>query len=110
VTIPDWFEDHMRRTLEEVNALRLLPDGTPEGTTVDYDTTPVTARKLSAWVPTTCCAMTDATGENHCNHTPPPRPPWHRRTRWAISSWWSRLRLRLGSWIAGVDLDERDEW
>jgi hypothetical protein len=36
--------------------------------------------------------------------------PWHRRGWRRKRPSWSRLRLRFGSWIAGVDLDERDEW
>ena len=106
MTIPDWFDDHMRRVLDEVRAGLDLP----EGVTVDYDTTPITARKLTAFVPVSCCALADYAGESRCKHEPPPRPKWHRRTRWRISGWWSRLRLRFGSWIAGVDLDERNDW
>ena len=65
-------------------------------------------RKLSAYMPVTCCQMTDSTGVNHCEHPPTPRPPWRRRLHWRLSSWWYGLRMRTGSWIAGVDLDEDD--
>lgn len=66
-------------------------------------------RQFRAWMPTTCCAITAATGENHCDHSAPPRPSWHRRLRWRLQSKWSALRMRLGSWVAGVDLDEWDD-
>lgn len=66
-------------------------------------------RRLGAFVPVSCCVMTDTTGQNHCNHPLPPRPAWHRRLRWRVRGWISRQRMRLGSWIAGVDLD-REDW
>lgn len=67
-------------------------------------------RKLTAFMPVSCCVITDATGKNHCEHPPPPPLPWHTRARWRLRSWWSGLRMRVGSWVAGVDLDDRDEW
>ncbi len=88
---------------------------------IEYDTTPLTDRpwpgqfgpepivfKMPGWLPVSCCVLTDSTGENHCTHAPPPRPKWHRRLRWRISDRWSSFRLRLGSWIAGRDLNEED--
>lgn len=35
--------------------------------------------------------------------------PWHRRLRWRWQSWRERAGRRVGGWIAGVDLTERDE-
>lgn len=64
--------------------------------------------QLHAWVPTSCCMLTETSGTNHCQHPPPPRIPWPRRAGWRMSGWWRRGRIRVGSWIAGVDLD-RDE-
>jgi hypothetical protein len=54
--------------------------------------------------------LTDTTGVNHCQHPPLVYPPvpWRRRLRWGIQSRWAALRYRLGSWIAGVDLDPED--
>lgn len=69
----------------------------------------LTVHKLAAYLPVSCCQMTDSTGVNHCEHPPPPRPPWRRRLRWAVSARWGALRMRLGSWLAGVDLDDRDD-
>lgn len=42
-------------------------------------------------------------------HPPPAPAPWRKRLRWRLSARWSRLRMRAGSWVAGVDLD-RDRW
>jgi len=35
--------------------------------------------------------------------------PWHRRARWRWAAWRERPRRKVGGWIAGVDLSERDE-
>lgn len=35
--------------------------------------------------------------------------PWHRRARWRWQSWRERVGRRVGGWLAGVDLSERDE-
>jgi hypothetical protein len=70
----------------------------------------VEAQKLTAYLPVSCCMLTDTTGVNHCQHPPLVYPPvpWRRRLRWGIQSRWAALRYRLGSWIAGVDLDPED--
>jgi hypothetical protein len=65
-------------------------------------------RKASYYMPVSCCQLTDSTGVNHCEHPPPPPVPWRRRLRWRISDRWWALRLRLGSWVAGRDLDEEE--
>lgn len=39
-----------------------------------------------------------------------PRPvPWRRRLLWRWQAWRERVGRKLGGWIAGVDLSERDE-
>lgn len=35
--------------------------------------------------------------------------PWHRRARWRWQAWRERAGRRVGGWLAGVDLSERDE-
>ncbi len=40
--------------------------------------------------------------------TPPPRPSRWLRARWRWQDRRAGLRLRVGSWIAGVDLADRD--
>lgn len=66
---------------------------------------------LSTQVLVSCCQLTDATGVNHCEHPPLSRLPWRRRALWRAAGWWARLRLRVGSWVAGVNFDEeRSPW
>lgn len=56
-------------------------------------------RKLAAYVPVSCCALTDSTGINHCEHPPVVvKPlPWTWRAR---ERWWD-LRVWLARKIAG---------
>lgn len=72
----------------------------------DQHTPWIEVRKLAALIPVSCCVMTDTTGVNHCEHPPPPQPPLHRRLRWRLRSSWEALRLRAGSWVAGVNLED----
>ena len=37
------------------------------------------------------------------------RVPWHRRLRWRWAEWRERTGRKVGSWVAGVDLSERDD-
>lgn len=45
---------------------------------------------------------------------PDTRPPvhisWRSRMSWRISDWRERVGRKVGGWIAGVDLSERDDW
>lgn len=68
----------------------------------------LSARKVVVKVWASCCELTDGTGENHCTHpsyTYPPVPRL-RRWKWKVRSWWSDLRMQLGSWIAGTNLED----
>jgi hypothetical protein len=69
----------------------------------------ITAWRAVAWMQVTCCLLTDTTGENHCDHPPPPPVPRLRQLRWRLSSTWADLRLRVGMWIAGVPLERLDD-
>jgi hypothetical protein len=102
------FPDEFSRLLQETTDR--LSKEFPEGVVLEYDTTPLIARKLQAFVPVSCCVLTDTTGENHCEHPPPQPIPWRRRLRWRLRARWDAFRLRLGSWVAGVDLNEREDW
>lgn len=94
----DGLSAQLRRLLEETDS-RLVVDTTPI-------TSPGGVKKMTALMPVSCCALTDATGENHCDHPAPLPPPRLTRLRWRISSWWSSLRMKVGSWVAGVDLED----
>jgi hypothetical protein len=61
--------------------------------------------KVSSSMRPSCCQVSEFTGEVYCSH-PLPRPPWYRRLLWACCSCWYSSRMRVGSWIAGVDLDD----
>jgi hypothetical protein len=83
------------------------------GEATDETTPAITVRKLGAYIPVSCCQLTDATGVNHCEHPPPPPPrrqPWHRRLRWRVRAVVLRARYRLGCWIAGLDVDPEEDW
>lgn len=41
--------------------------------------------------------------------TPPPPPSRRARLRWRWQAWRERTGRKIGSWLAGVDLSERDE-
>jgi hypothetical protein len=40
----------------------------------------------------------------------PRHVPWHRRARWRWQAWRERAGRRVGGWLAGVDLTERDDY
>jgi hypothetical protein len=109
----DDFSTTLQRMLEDAHAKlegRKPMDFLIDPTIITGEPDPeIAVRKLRAFMHVTCCEMTDSTGVNHCEHPPPPRPPLHRRLHWRISSWWAGLRMRVGSWIAGVDLDREDD-
>jgi hypothetical protein len=56
-------------------------------------------RKLTAYIPVSCCYLTDTTGENHCQHPPvvAKRPSWTWRAR---ERWWD-ARVWLARKVAG---------
>ena len=39
----------------------------------------------------------------------PPPIPWRSRLRWRWQAWRERAGRKVGGWLAGVDLTERDE-
>lgn len=63
-------------------------------------------KKLSAYVPVSCCVLTDSTGENHCTH--PPRVIEPLPLSWRLRNRWTDLRLALAKWIAGSQWPDED--
>lgn len=108
MTEPRTFADEIQRMLRAHPGFK---DLLPEQAGDDGDIAPITVKRATMSLPVTCCLMTDTTGVNHCQHPPItyPRPPWPKRTRVWIRSRWNGLRYRLGSWIAGVDLDREED-
>lgn len=108
----DSFKAAMDRMLDDATAdlrRRFLAD-----MKIKYDGKPITVRRSSAFVPASLELLVDsgAITEDEARArgwTPPPRPPWRSRARWRFQAWRERAGRKLGSWIAGVDLSERDE-
>src|SRR5258706_442748 len=50
----------------------------------------------------------EARAQGWTPYVPPPMP-WRSRIRWRWSAWRERAGRKIGGWIAGVDLSERDE-
>lgn len=76
---------------------------------------PIEVRKRTVALPYSCCAVTDATGVNHCEHPDlssrfASPPSWWQSLRWRAAARVRAGRLRVGSWVAGVDLDGREGW
>lgn len=65
-------------------------------------------RKLSAYIPVSCCVLTDSTGVIHCEHPPVVvKPlPWTWRAR---ERWWD-LRVWLARKLAGDRWPAEEEW
>lgn len=67
--------------------------------------------KYVAYVPVSCCLMTDSSGIDYCDHPPIvyPRAPWYVRAGWLVRRVVSRTRYRIGVWVAGVELLDGDD-
>lgn len=78
----------------------------------------LTIRQHVAYMPVSVEALLDAgaiaEAEARAQGWTPPVPvktPWYRRLRWRWHAWRERAGRKVGGWIAGVDLSEReDEW
>lgn len=76
----------------------------------------ITERRYTAWLPTSIEQLLDAgliteeqaRAQGWTPYVPPP-VPWSRRLRWRWQAWRERTGRKVGGWIAGVDLSERDE-
>jgi hypothetical protein len=113
--VNDNLSEALKRMFEETAERLDRHLDVPDGYKLVYDTTPLTVTKATAYVPVSCCQLTDATGENHCTHepyvpTPRPRAPWYRRLRWWLRGKRQQLGRRVGSWLVGERLLTRDEW
>lgn len=99
VTDKRTFKDVVDAGLQE--ALKELADDAPSASA------PLTVQKLGHYMPVTCCMLTDATGEDHCEHLPKVYPPlpWTFRVR----ERWAGLRERVARWIAGDRWLEENE-
>ena len=72
------------------------------------DQTPITVIKHAAYLPFSDEQLMDAGVIPDTR--PPVHIPWRSRLRWRISERRERVGRKVGGWIAGVDLSERDDW
>lgn len=99
--MPDW----ITRTIAEMEAK--LSAQLPPGYTATFDDTPLSIQKPAAHLVVSEDLLMDA------GVIPDTRPPvrvsrWIR-LRWAWRAWRERVGRKVGGWIAGVDLSERDD-
>jgi hypothetical protein len=91
--VTGWLSQHLDEAYRKLD--REFLDSTP----AESGSAPIAVRKLAAYVQVSCCALTDSTGVNHCEHPAPVahRLPWTWRAR---ERWWD-LRERVARRIAG---------
>jgi len=65
----------------------------------------ITVTKYAMMINVSEDMLIDAGLSDGPSHFPEFHPSWISKIRWNLSQKVARLRLRLGSWIAGVDLD-----
>jgi hypothetical protein len=111
----DSFKAAMDRMLTDATAdleARFLADH-PD-LTISYDTPPIIVHRHAAYGPASLDLLVDAGAITEAEAwdrgwTPPPAPSRRARLRWRWQAWRERAGRKLGGWIAGVDLSERDE-
>lgn len=98
--------DYLRRIWDDA-AAKLDATLLPDGMTAEYDRTPLTVRKIAHLMDVPEGLLMDE------GVIPDTRPPvhisWRSRMSWRFSAWRERVRRRVGGWIAGVDLSDRDD-
>lgn len=108
------FQDDINRMLRESLAAAGVAD--PDSYSAEVDTTPLLVHRHSGYIPVSTEQALDAgliTEEQAREQgwTPyvPPPVPWRRRLRWRWQAWRERAGRKIGGWLAGVDLTEREE-
>ena len=114
------FQDDINRMLAEGHAGLLaaanehLPPGTPD---LLIDPSLITVKRVSGYLPVSTEQLLDAgliteeeaRAQGWTPYVPPP-VSWHRRARWRWQAWRERAGRKIGGWLAGVDLTERDDY
>ena len=108
------FQDDLNRILRERLAAAGVAD--PDSYRAEVDTTPLLVKQHAAYLPVSTEQALDAgiiTEEQARAQgwTPYVLPPisWRSRLRFRWWEWRERTGRKVGGWIAGVDLTERDE-
>lgn len=122
-TLDKWFDDAVRHLDLQANAVdsaaaALEAAGMPAATAKLAE-----VNKLTAYFPVSCCTMTDATGDDYCQHGPPAilTPIKHpfgvgfsgsRVSRWRfrVAAWRYTWGTRIGTRLAGEQLAARWDW
>lgn len=119
------FQDDITRMLAEGHARMLaaaneqLPPGTPDlivdSALLITDAPHIVVKRSTGYLPVSTELALDAgiiTEEQARGQgwTPPPPAPWRWRLRWRWQSWRERAGRKIGGWLAGVDLTERDDY
>lgn len=106
--------DELDRMLTEALADAGVADS--DSYRAEIDTTPLLVHRYSAHVPVSTEQALDAgliteeqaRAQGWTPYVPPP-VPWRTRMRWRWLAWRERTGRKIGGWIAGVDLSERDD-
>ncbi|WP_062434951.1 hypothetical protein [Herbidospora daliensis] len=96
------FNDATRRALDDLHTA-YPPDPNPDAPT------PIPIRRLTGYVKIPNELLADY-GLAPDGYAPPPTAKisrW-RQLRWKLGDRWTNLRLRAGSWIAGINLNHED--
>lgn len=93
---------YLREAAAKLSATR------PDSHTAQWDDSPIEVTKLGHSVLMSDELLMDAGVIPDTR--PPVHIPWHRRARWRWQEWRERAGRKVGGWIAGVDLSERDDW
>jgi len=111
-------DDSLRAAMDRIYAEVLQTSDVPSHLGEAFGGAPdpprITVHHMSGYVPASLELLVDtgAITEDEARArgwTPPPRPSRRDRLRWRWQAWRERIGRKLGGWIAGVDLSERDE-
>lgn len=104
----------LREGVERMDAWAKPPPGDKSWIEMEGDAEPIEVKKLSCVQPVSLDMMLAAglIGEEEARAqgwTPPPPVSRWRRLRWRWWDWRERVGRKVGGWIAGQDLSERDD-
>jgi hypothetical protein len=100
-----WENDHLGHLMDDWLA-KHEPELDLEGVHLKIDTSPVvTVHKITGYQEISRELLDEVP------LTPAVPLPWHIRAHWRWLAWRERVGRKVGGWLAGVDLSEReDDW
>jgi len=107
--------DDLQAAIDRIYAEALASFPQPDGRVDELEPT-ITVHKHAAYLMLSVDQQLDAgliteeqaRAQGWTPYVPPP-VPWSRRLRWRWQAWRERAGRKIGGWLAGVDLSERDE-